>query len=91
MPVQRTHAENHCLFCAKQEPTHMQVVYRPQRRRKERRSKRQQAVVRYAASLSDHLPMLKGGENPVDELRERHTRASATFRRQEKSSQLLFR
>ena len=27
---------------------------------------RQQAVARYAASLSDHLPMLKGGENPAE-------------------------
>ena len=42
MPVERAHAESHCLFCAKQEPTHTQVLHRPQRRRK--------AAVKAAAS-----------------------------------------
>ena len=76
MPVQRAHAESHCLFCAKQEPTRTQVVT-DRSEGKKRRSKRQQAVARYAASLSDHLPMLKGGENHVEEPREHHKRAGS--------------
>ena len=55
--------------------THTQVVHGPKLSRKAA-VKAAQAVARYAVSLSDHLPMLKGGENLVEELQERHTRAA---------------
>ena len=42
LPIQRSHAESHCLFCTKLRPTHTQVVYRPLQRRK--------AAVKAAAS-----------------------------------------
>ena len=77
LPVQRAHAESYCFFYAKLEPTLTLVVYGPKRRRKAAVKAAASGCYRYAASLSDHLPMLKDGENLVEEPRERHTKAAS--------------